>query len=283
MTVAILVKVLDGIVLAADSATTLDLPDGSHQVWNNADKIFHLHRQKPVAAMTWGSGVVGSKSISTIAKDLRRRLRGKDPNHAWELPADYTIELVADRLIEYMYDELYQPFHATNPGLPPAAVGFCVAGYSHDAELPEARIVVIDDPASRPTADPVAGTDDTGWIAWAQPQGTVRLFSGYDPALPGLIEEQLDPQEWEKVEPIFAENALAIYPAFPGMPLPDAVHLAKFLVDVTVGYSHYTLGPDTVGGAVEVASMSRHEGFKWISRKHYYPPALNPEDPRHDY
>src|SRR4051794_25730890 len=54
MTVAVVVKVFDGIVVAADSATTLPLANGSAQVYNNANKIFHLHRRLPLAAMTWG-------------------------------------------------------------------------------------------------------------------------------------------------------------------------------------------------------------------------------------
>jgi hypothetical protein len=49
----------------------------------------------------------------------------------------------------------------------------------------------------------------------------------------------------------------------------------------TIGYTHYLLGPDVVGGPVEVAAISRHEKFKWVSRKHYYRNEMNPEAP-HD-
>jgi hypothetical protein len=49
-----MIKVHDGLVLATDSAMTVQLQDGSHQVYNNADTIFNLHRRLPVAAMTWG-------------------------------------------------------------------------------------------------------------------------------------------------------------------------------------------------------------------------------------
>jgi hypothetical protein len=49
----------------------------------------------------------------------------------------------------------------------------------------------------------------------------------------------------------------------------------------TIGYTHYLLGPDVVGGPVEVAAISRHEKFKWVSRKHYYLNEMNPEAP-HD-
>ncbi|MEV6559278.1 hypothetical protein AB0M22_26430 [Nocardia sp. NPDC051756] len=69
MTVAVWVKVFDGIVLSTDSATTLAHPLGE-QVYNNADKIFNLHRALPVAAMTWGLGHVGPASISTLATEV---------------------------------------------------------------------------------------------------------------------------------------------------------------------------------------------------------------------
>jgi hypothetical protein len=35
------------------------------------------------------------------------------------------------------------------------------------------------------------------------------------------------------------------------------------------------MGPDIVGGPIEVAGVNLHEGFKWINRKHYYSLELN--------
>jgi hypothetical protein len=70
-------------------------------------------------------------------------------------------------------------------------------------------------------------------------------------------------------------------PAMAGMPFGEAINLARFLTDTTVGYTHYLLGPDLVGGPVEIAGISRQKGFKWVTRKHYYRPELNPEDPGH--
>jgi hypothetical protein len=100
MTVAVWVKVYDGIALATDSATTVQLP-GSHQVYNNADKIFHLHRELPIGAMTWGLGQIGPASISTVSKSLRLRLMGRDPlSPHWELDENYTVERVAQRVAE---------------------------------------------------------------------------------------------------------------------------------------------------------------------------------------
>jgi hypothetical protein len=285
MTVAVVVKVFDGIVLAADSATTLTLQGGGHQVYNNANKVFHLHRTLPVGAMTWGLGNIGSASISTLAKDLRRRLMGRDPAHVdWLLDAGtYTVQGVADRLVELIYELYVTEFAgiAVPPGR--ATLGFLVAGYSAEAKESEGWLILIDGTANRPVPELAIGPDQAGYLAYAQPDATLRLFNGFDPNLPAMIEAALEPHEWAKVQALLAAGVLQRQPVVPGMPFADAIAFARYLVDVTAGYSHYLLGPDTVGGPVEVAGISRHEGFKWISRKHYYSAQLNPEEPGHAY
>ena len=32
-----------------------------------------------------------------------------------------------------------------------------------------------------------------------------------------------------------------------------------------------------LGGPIEIATITKHEGFKWITRKHYYSPEFNRE------
>ena len=54
------------------------------------------------------------------------------------------------------------------------------------------------------------------------------------------------------------------------MPTGDAIGLADFLVDLTKRYFAFLPGADLVGGATDIATVTKHEGFKWVSRKHYY-------------
>src|SRR3954469_16263765 len=68
MTIAISLKVNDGLVLAADSASTLLVqgPGGAigvANVYNNANKIFNLKKNIPVGAVTWGLGSIGNASM----------------------------------------------------------------------------------------------------------------------------------------------------------------------------------------------------------------------------
>jgi ABC-type branched-subunit amino acid transport system substrate-binding protein len=67
------------------------------------------------------------------------------------------------------------------------------------------------------------------------------------------------------------------------MPIQDAIDLTQFLVDTTKGYFRFLPGADIVGGDTDVAVVTRHERFKWIKRKHFYPAHLNPVETDHDH
>jgi len=63
------------------------------------------------------------------------------------------------------------------------------------------------------------------------------------------------------------------------MPIHDAVDLARFLVQTTIGFVKFSVGrPKTVGGPIEIAAITKHEGFKWIERRHFFPPEHNASD-----
>ena len=281
MTVGIAVKVFDGIVLATDSATTVDLGAAGHQVYNSANKIFQLHRHLPIGAMTWGLGNVADASIATIAKDLRRRFMGLDPDRTdWTLDDSFTVEQVAERLVDHVFGELYSQTFAGEKAAP--LLGFLIAGYSARSMQAEAWVVQMDDPNTRPALDIAAGQGESGWLAYAQPQAAVRLLKGFDPGLLQLLTPHLGSSELAILESALMSGVLEAPVVIPAMPFADAIGFAKYLVDVTVGYRRFVLGPDTVGGPVEIAGISRHEGFKWVSRKHYYPSELNPRELDHD-
>jgi len=63
----------------------------------------------------------------------------------------------------------------------------------------------------------------------------------------------------------------------PAMPIQDAIDLSIFLVESTIRFSKFAPGAPTVGGPIEVATITKHERFKWIQRKHYYKQELNQE------
>ena len=65
----------------------------------------------------------------------------------------------------------------------------------------------------------------------------------------------------------------------PAMPIQDAIDLARFLVETTIGFVRFAVFlPKSVGGAVEIAAITKHEGFRWVQRKSFYPSGIRQED-----
>lgn len=280
MTIAITLKVHDGLVLGSDSATTLIGPVGPNgeqavvNVYNNANKVFNLCKGLPIGGMTWGAGSIGVASISTITKDLRKRFM--DPTHAWHLdPGNYKMEDVAKRTREFFYDELYTPTYANSPIKP--SMGFLVAGYSAGEGLPEEWLIEINNGACQPPKL-IRQQGETGMSWYGEPEAITRMILGYSPALPRILGQMGIPQQ--QIAPaidIIRQNLAVPFVQAP-MPIQDAIDLAEFLIHTTIMYSRFAPGAKTVGGPAELAAITKHEGYKWIERKHYFDPRLNPEE-----
>lgn len=284
MTIAICIKINDGLVLASDSATTIAGQAANGQlvainVYNNANKVFNLRKGLPIGAISWGAGSIGQASISTILKDLRLRFSGNDADPGdWKLdPDSYTVEGVAAKLKQFVYDELYQKEFQNFPHQKPS-LGFIVAGYSAKAPMAdEFQIDIQNGICVGPRR--LRRREEVG-MTWAgEPEALNRLILGQSTVLPGLLQTELALQPAQ-----IAQAMTSILPRIqlpvvvPAMPLKDAIDLAEFMADLTVKFSRFTPGAHTVGGPIEIAAISKHEGFRWVQRKYYFTRELNPEE-----
>lgn len=289
MTIAVCIKINDGIVLASDSATTIlgqvtpGTPLVALNVYNNASKIFNLRKGFPVGAMTWGAGGIGTASVSTVIKDLRQRFCGSEPEHRdWVLDrGSYTVEAIATRVKNFIFDELYDQEYRNFPFEKPS-IGFIVAGYSAGASMAEEfQIDIQNGICTGPRR--LRDQKDVGLTWSGQPEALNRLILGYSTAFPGLLQAQLGINPAQMTQAMTNLSPQIQMPiVLPAMPLQDAIDLGKFLVDLTKKISRFGLGAPTVGGPIEIAAISKHEGFRWILRKHYFKRELNPE-PGVDY
>lgn len=281
MTIAISLKVNDGVVLAADSAVTLMLTDANGQesvvnIYNNANKILNLRKGLPIGVIVWGGASIGDASISTLLKDLRRRLSGEQTGAKnWKLQErNYTMQSVAQKAREFLYDDLYTKASATAPQ---PSMGMILAGYSAGVDMAEEYQLLLD-PSGCTGPTLVRPVDQSG-VTWnGQPEAISRLMFGYGSGLPEVLEKNLGVPATQ-IAPAMdvIRQALALNLASPAMPIQDAIDAAEFLVDLTIKFSRFMPGAPVVGGPIEVAAITKHEGFKWVRRKHYYSQALNPE------
>ena len=60
------------------------------------------------------------------------------------------------------------------------------------------------------------------------------------------------------------------------MPKLELIELAEALISITAIERKATSDEGTVGGHIDVAFITKHEGFVWIKRKHYFSAHLNP-------
>lgn len=59
------------------------------------------------------------------------------------------------------------------------------------------------------------------------------------------------------------------------MPKPELARMAEALIDLTSIKRKVSQELETVGGPVDVAVISKNDGFVWVKRKHYFPSELN--------
>jgi hypothetical protein len=63
--------------------------------------------------------------------------------------------------------------------------------------------------------------------------------------------------------------------AVASLPKEELAGMAESLVSLTSFKRRVTHDPETVGGPIDVAVISKGDGFIWIKQKHYFDPALN--------
>ena len=270
MTVLVSVKINDGVVMAADSASSF----ASGMTYHHAQKIVNLSKGMPIGAMVTGAGGIGNESIDTLLKDLRRRFSGRDADHLdWKLDPDcYSVEQVSVRVRQFLFEEKSRAL-GVNVW---TKVRLC--GYSAGRSLAEVWEIQLMGPDCAAPKQ-IQGEQDFGPLWDGEYEALDRLIFG----LGTKFNEASMKHGLTVAQAVEARAKLApeLYELLflEAMPIQDAVDLARFLVQTTIGFVKFSVGrTKTVGGPIEIAAITKHEGFRWIERRHFYPPELNASD-----
>lgn len=274
MTIAITIKVNDGVVMATDSATTMFSPNGSaNYIYHSANKLFNLYKGLPIGLQTAGLGMIGQSSIGTLVKDFRERIMNERDTMTVN-PENYTIQDVAEKFKRFIYDYNYiNAFQPLPPEQRPLLV-FRIAGYSTGQSLPEVWDITIRDTCNGPTL--IQSQDVTGACWTGEPEPITRLMMGFGTKLlPILKDIVVDDNLIDKIIERCRMEMDAGFITAP-MPIQDAIELSSFLVETASKWAKYRPGADSIGGPTDIAAITKYEGFKWIQRKHYFGTELNP-------
>lgn len=277
MTVCVAIKVHDCIVFAADSAVSLSSTDPSGQsiianVWEHGAKVFNIHKRLPIVAMTAGLGQFGPASVSNLAKDLRIELSNPAGDDLDE--NTYSIEQVAERALGF-FESRYRSLQPQPAN--PHSFEFWVGGYGANNSRGEIWKLEIRDGNIPPIMQLAKAEDDQQLIWGGQYSAISRLILGYDP----MLRLTLEKKGHTKQDINIITQPLVTPLVHSSMPVHDAINLANFLVDLTKKYFAFLPGANVVGGDTDIATVTKHEGFKWIKRKYYYSRELNPMETGH--
>ncbi len=273
MTIVLALKVGDGLVLGADSASTVTTRNGYHNSYFNAEKLFNLDRRLPLGLLTFGLGGLAGRSVSSHVKDLREALADAFDSRHLDV-SSYSVGRAAELVREHFFEGLYKPTIEAGEDAP--AMGFIVAGFSAGVRTGEVWTVTInrggtcDEPRCVVPASQMVGFHVEG-----QPEAVHRLLLGWAPEILTRLIQVGVPEQDARVllnatRPLIDST----------MPLQDAIDLVDYLVEVTCGFVRFEPGLATVAKPIDTAAITPHEGFRWIHRKHYYPRDLNLPHPR---
>lgn len=263
MTIAISVKVSEGLVLAADSALTVEGQiakkgepprAGILQVYPHATKVTQIGSW-PVGAINWGTGLIGSRTIGSLVDEYSNVL--PDVQHV-------TVEQIAKEVYEFMTERCLGALKEAGGHL-----GLQIAGFSPGAFFPEQYLLVL--PAEQgPDGQGISavrpngpdGSPDFGANWYGLTEAIIRLVKGFEPqAIQSLTKAGVSEQ-------IAAKIRQFEYPVvFEAMPLQDAVDVAAWLADVVIGRFRFVVGTPRCVGPVDIATITRQNGFAWVQRK----------------
>lgn len=74
-----------------------------------------------------------------------------------------------------------------------------------------------------------------------------------------------------------SQHVRPIMNAMAALPKDELAAVAESLVNLTSFKRRFSMDAETVGGPIDVAVISKGDGFVWIKRKHYFRAELNPQ------
>lgn len=282
MTIAGLYLSPEGIVLGADSTSSVNGPNGFHY-FNFGQKLFEIGQESTFGILTWGLGGLGPVSYRALVAKLGDSLSAAAPASVAE---------VADRWVDLFYPEYIgfedvaaavalgamQPYDPADPGAAGCRtaeeeeqlvnlsanlrVGFCVAGYAMPGRVPDAVTVFFEPLGPRPLPQP-AHQHVVQW--WGMQNVMNRLIYGVDD---DTVDTIMQSGHWTGTVDELV-RALLAQPRIPRahLPIRDAIDYVHSAIYCTIKAMKFSNLPQVCGGPIELAVITADRKFRWVRHK----------------
>ena len=265
MSLGIAFKGAEGVVLAADSRVTLTTvrpQNGAteilHSYFDNATKLLRLDGHPYVGAVTYGAGTIGRTNPRTAHSYL--------PEFESELANENNGRLAVEEFASSLSEFFLRQCNTAQLPYQNSPMNFFVGGYDDGA--PYGRLFEFSVPHAPEPKEWHQGANAFGIVWGGQTEFTQRLITGYDPQLPFIVQDILGLTDSQKDQlRVQLKSRLEASIPFAFLPLQDCVDLSILLVRTTIGVQNWITGVRGVGGPIDVATITRTEGFKPVQNK----------------
>jgi hypothetical protein len=267
MSLGIAFKGPEGIVLAADSRVTLYSQSPEQHLlipstYDNATKLLQIIKsQKYAGAVTYGLGVLGQKEFRTPSSLM---LEFEDYLNSKKITNLLKVEDYAKNLSNFFLMQWNTRMLPPVSNTPIVDMAFIVGGY--DENEPYGKIFEFQIPSNPTPREDMEGT--FGLTYGGQREWVDRLLHGFDDNLPIIAQPflQISDIQREALKQHLVNNLNAPIP-YQFLSLQDCVNLAIFLIKTTMGLQAWLTSIRGVGGVIDIATVTRAEGFKPIQQK----------------
>ena len=266
MSLGVVFKGPEGIVIAADSRVTLtpstkDPNDPSRTIvmpatYDHATKLLQFNLQKNLGAVTYGLGALMTKQGPRTAHSFVPEFEESLANNP-----ELGVEEFATRLGNFYMDR-HSESGAGAKGAPDMT--FLVAGY--DSGEAYGRVFEVNVPSQPKPKE--WQPDGFGAVWGGQTEVPDRLLNGMDRTLVPLLKDHLglSDQQTRDLAAFLGPRMVSPVP-YQFLPLQDCVDLAALIMRATIDLQRCVLGTRGVGGPVDIATITRTEGFRAVQRK----------------
>jgi hypothetical protein len=261
MSLGILIKATEGLVLAAESRVTLSF-GGTKPLnvnFDNATKLFSFHKPfDKIGVVTYGQAAIGFRTAHSFIPEFESTLKEEDKN--------ISILDFAKRLSKFFLDQ-WKVVMPSNIPLGQDMV-FNVAGFDDGepyGKIYSFQIPTMPDPMEQSPI--VNGQHQFGITYGGQREIVDRLVFGYDPRMFQLLAThlQLDQSKLQELQKVLLPLTLQL--PIQVMPLQDCVDIALLFLKTTIEAQKLTIGVRGCGGAIDLAIIRRNNPLEFIQQK----------------
>jgi hypothetical protein len=267
MSLGIACKGTEGVVLAADSRVTLmgliPGPNGQQvmvpSTFDNATKLLQVKSQQYVGAVTYGAGAIGQqepRTASSFLPEFEEKIANK---------GRLSVQDFAQELSKFFMDQ-WRAYKMPDPCPAGNEMVFLVAGYDEGSAY--GRVFELSIPTMLvPVEKLPAGMFGALW--GGQREIVDRIIQGFDPRTADLAQDLLKIPTGQRKTTLSDDLRARLTIAIPWqfLPLQDCVDLSVFLIRATISLQQWLVGVRGVGGAIDVATITRTDGFRAIQVK----------------